>query len=178
MPDWQEALLAVARQQFDARVLGHPAPPVPAAAGGPAAAGAFVSVRIAGDLRGCLGALHGTDSLTATIARLAADVAHRDPRFAPVAAEELAQSALEISVLTEPERVVDPSSIAVGRHGLIVEQGRASGLLLPQVAVEHGWSRDAFLDHACVKAGLPRDAWRQGAIIYRFEAVVFGEAVR
>jgi uncharacterized protein (TIGR00296 family) len=65
--------------------------------------------------------------------------------------------------------------IEVGRHGLIVEQGTRRGLLLPQVAIEHGWNREAFLEHTCLKAGLTRDAWRGGAEIQIFEAQVFGE---
>ena len=63
----------------------------------------------------------------------------------------------------------------VGRHGLVVEQGTARGLLLPQVPREHGWTREQFLDHTCIKAGLPPDSWRRGASVYRFEAVVFAE---
>ena len=63
----------------------------------------------------------------------------------------------------------------VGRHGLVVEHGSARGLLLPQVATDHGWTREQFLDHTCIKAGVPRDAWRRGARLYRFEALVFGE---
>jgi uncharacterized protein (TIGR00296 family) len=63
----------------------------------------------------------------------------------------------------------------VGRHGLTVELGGAKGLLLPQVAAERGWTREQFLDHTCLKAGLPRDAWRRGARLQSFEAVVFGE---
>jgi uncharacterized protein (TIGR00296 family) len=65
--------------------------------------------------------------------------------------------------------------VEIGRHGLVVEQGRERGLLLPQVATEHGWTREQFLDHTCIKAGLPFDAWRRGASLYRFEALVFGE---
>ena len=82
---------------------------------------------------------------------------------------------LEISVLTEPEIVIDPAEIVVGRDGLIVEEGARKGLLLPQVAPEHGWDREAFLNHTCVKAGLPPDAWRKGATIWRFHAEVFSE---
>jgi uncharacterized protein (TIGR00296 family) len=65
--------------------------------------------------------------------------------------------------------------IEVGRDGLVVELGRHRGLLLPQVAPEWGWDRMMFLAQACHKAGLPRDAWKQGATVWRFEAEVFGE---
>jgi uncharacterized protein (TIGR00296 family) len=78
-------------------------------------------------------------------------------------------------VLTREREIQSVDEIEVGRHGLIVEQGTSRGLLLPQVAVENEWSRDGFLDHACVKAGLPADAWKRGARIFVFEAEVFGE---
>ena len=67
------------------------------------------------------------------------------------------------------------AEIEVGRHGLIVERGHRRGLLLPQVAVEHGWTRETFLEHACLKAGLARTAWREGARLFVFEAEVFAE---
>jgi uncharacterized protein (TIGR00296 family) len=82
---------------------------------------------------------------------------------------------LDISVLTTPQPVPHPSEIVVGRDGLIVEMGVRKGLLLPQVATDHGWDRDTFLAHTCVKAGLPPDAWQNGARILRFEAEVFGD---
>jgi uncharacterized protein (TIGR00296 family) len=83
---------------------------------------------------------------------------------------------IDVSVLTEPTPVHDPAEIVIGRDGLIVEQGRHKGLLLPQVAPEHGFDRETFLAQTCVKAGLPPDAWRRGAEVYRFEAEVFSEA--
>ena len=70
------------------------------------------------------------------------------------------------------------AEIEIGRHGLIVEHGSHRGLLLPQVPVEHGWDRDTFLEHTCLKAGLSRNQWRKGARICVFEAEVFGEERR
>ena len=101
--------------------------------------------------------------------------ATRDPRFPPVSDRELADIDIEISVLTPVEPVADPMEIMVGRDGLIIEQHGHRGLLLPQVATEYGWDRNTFLAHACVKAGLPRDAWQRGARIFKFQAEVFGE---
>jgi uncharacterized protein (TIGR00296 family) len=69
----------------------------------------------------------------------------------------------------------DPSAFEIGRHGLVVEQGSRRGLLLPQVATEWGWTREEFLQRTCQKAGLPVDAWRHGAHVFRFAAEVFGE---
>ena len=80
---------------------------------------------------------------------------------------ELNDVAIDLSVLTTPQRVGHPSEIEVGRHGLIVEQGVRRGLLLPQVATEQGWDRDTFLSQTCVKAGLSRDAWQHGATAMR-----------
>ena len=68
-----------------------------------------------------------------------------------------------------------PDEIVIGTHGLYVKKEGISGLLLPQVAPEWGWTRDQFLTHTCRKAGLPDDAWRRGARVYRFEADVFGD---
>jgi AmmeMemoRadiSam system protein A len=139
------------------------------------AAGVFVTIYCRGELRGCLGALEQVDHVAELVRRLACEVAHADYRFDPLRAGELDAVTLDVSVLTPPQLVADPGEIVVGRDGLIVESGRHRGLLLPQVATDHGWTRETFLDHTCVKAGLARDAWRNGATIFRFEAEVFGE---
>ena len=140
---------------------------------GPGAA--FVSIHRTGELRGCLGRLDVSLPLGETVAHLAALVADSDPRFVPLARHELAEVDLEISVLTPEQEVTDINEIEVGRHGLIVEQGPRRGLLLPQVATEHGWDRFTFLEQTCIKAGLAPDAWRLGARVLCFEAQVFGE---
>lgn len=98
-----------------------------------------------------------------------------DPRFQPVESGEVAQIDIEISVLGPVEEVEDPTAIEVGRDGLVVEQGSRRGLLLPQVATEWGWDRETFLAQTCLKAGLPADAWKRGAQVFRFQAEVFGE---
>ena len=98
-----------------------------------------------------------------------------DPRFPPVRPDELARIDVEVSVLTPPARIADPGRIEVGRHGLVVTRGAHRGLLLPQVALEWGWTREEFLAHTCRKAGLPLDAWREGAQVFAFEAEIFGE---
>ena len=138
-------------------------------------AGLFVSLHKQGELRGCIGYPDGGQLLGAIIKDCAVAAATRDPRFPPVSDRELADIDIEISVLTPVEPVADPMEIMVGRDGLIIEQHGHRGLLLPQVATEYGWDRDTFLAHACVKAGLPRDAWQRGARIFKFQAEVFGE---
>ena len=108
------------------------------------------------------------------VSQMAIVAATEDPRFPPVTADELPEIKIEISVLSPPKPVKDVEEIKVGRDGLIIRKGWASGLLLPQVPVEWGWSREEFLRQVSLKAGLPPDAWRE-AELYRFTAQVFGE---
>lgn len=136
---------------------------------------AFVTLKRHGELRGCIGTTEPHEPTAVNVARMARAAAREDPRFPPVAAEELRDLTIDISLLSPAQKVVDVSSIEVGVHGLVMEQGNRRGLLLPQVPVEWGWNREQFLEHTCVKAGLPRDAWRTGATISAFTAEVFGE---
>jgi AmmeMemoRadiSam system protein A len=168
------ALLAIARQALEARVHGQPAPRPPDGGVFDLPCGAFVSIHRQGRLRGCLGRLE-LQPLSETVVHLATVVADSDPRFDPVAVAELDDMDLEISVLTPEREISAIDQIELGRHGLIIEQGYRRGLLLPQVAVEHRWDRTTFLEHTCLKAGLPRDAWQHGARILVFEAEVFGD---
>ena len=89
--------------------------------------------------------------------------------------DEVDEVDIEISVLTPEREIASVDEIEIGRHGLIVQQGHRRGLLLPQVATEYGWDVDTFVGHTCLKAGLPTDAWRSGARLFVFEALVFGE---
>jgi|ERR1051325_8709150 AmmeMemoRadiSam system protein A len=172
--DDQPLLLSVAWQALEARVAGLGTPEVQCV--GPLAlrCGAFVSIHKGSDLRGCLGRLSADWALGRTLAHLGGAVADRDPRFPPVTVSELPLLQIEISLLTPERPVASLEEIEIGRHGLIVEHGYARGLLLPQVATDHQWDRTTFLEHACIKAGLPRDAWKTGARIHIFEAHVFG----
>ena len=172
--DLRRQLLSIAREHLEACVHGRAAPAVPRGLVVPAS-GVFVTLYCREELRGCLGSLDPGDPIVGAIARLAAAVCREDRRFDPLRPEELPASALELSVLTPPEHIVDLGAIEVGRHGLIAERGGCRGLLLPQVAPEHGWDRDTFLTHTCLKAGLIGDAWRRDAAIYAFEAEVFRE---
>ena len=137
--------------------------------------GVFVTVYVAHQLRGCVGLPETEHTLGQAVQYCARAAAFGDPRFPAVTPTDLSALSLEISVLTPLEPCDDPALIEVGRHGLAVELGGAKGLLLPQVASERGWTREQFLDNTCLKAGLPRDAWRRGARLQSFEAVVFGE---
>lgn len=165
----------LARQSLEARVRRRAAPSPDLDPPLDLPCGAFVSIHRGPELRGCLGRITGDLALGHVVADLARAVADSDPRFPPVAASELLELSIEISVLT-PEREVDVAGVEVGRHGLIVERGLRRGLLLPQVAAERGWDVTMFLEHTCLKAGLPPDAWREpDTRLSVFEALVFGE---
>jgi AmmeMemoRadiSam system protein A len=176
--DQRRAVVAAARASIEARVAGRSVASSPVASDLPRVSGVFVTVKVHGDLRGCLGALECRHDLLEEIARCAADAASEDPRFAPVTPGELAALSLEVSILGPLERIdpFAPDAVIVGTHGLVVEQGRHRGLLLPQVASERRWTAESFLDQTCIKASLPPGAWRTGAVVYRFEAEVFGAA--
>jgi AmmeMemoRadiSam system protein A len=177
------ALLRIAREALAAAVLGRAgsAPGSATGAGTSRAAertgGAFVSLHARdGELRGCVGLLRCDGPLHETVARMAVAAGMDDGRFPPVRADELEGLVLEISALGELVRV-RPDEVEVGRHGVLIRADGLSGVLLPQVAVHHGWSRDEFLTRTAVKAGLSRDAWRRADVeLFAFTAEVFGEA--
>ena len=105
---------------------------------------------------------------------MAISAAFQDPRFEPMSAKELEDLDIEISVLTPMKPVTDINEIEVGKHGLMIVKDYYSGLLLPQVATEYGWDRETFLEHTCMKAGLPVNAWKDSDTkIYAFSADVF-----
>jgi len=136
--------------------------------------GAFVTLKRGGQLRGCIGNIIGQGPLYRTVWNMARAAAFEDPRFPPLTQAELADLGIEISILGPVLPCPDPERIEVGRHGLIVRQGARQGLLLPQVPVEWGWSREQYLAQTCRKAGLPSQAWSDPATqMYWFEAVVF-----
>ncbi len=135
--------------------------------------GAFVTLTKKGELRGCIGFIEPVMPLHKTVQDCTVYAASEDPRFPAVTAAELKDIAVEISVLTPLRRIDDPRLVQVGKHGLVISRGERKGLLLPQVAVEFGWDREEYLAEACLKAGLPADAWRKGAEVYVFEAIVF-----
>jgi len=139
-------------------------------------AGAFVTLKTGGALRGCIGYIEAIKPLRETIEEMALAAAFNDPRFPPLRREEFAGISIEISVLSPLHQVSDPDEIVVGRDGLVIERGFNRGLLLPQVATEYHWNREQFLAQTCRKAMLPAGAWKKpDTKIYAFSAVVFGE---
>ncbi len=171
--DERRALLREARQALEAAVTGAA---IDSAAQFPErCAGAFVTLREDGALRGCVGQVEAVGPLGATVREVAVAAATKDPRFSPVGADELSAIDVEVSVLGPIQPCADPATVEIGRHGLVVEEGRHRGLLLPQVAVEWGWDSHTFVANACAKAGLRPDAWKRGAQLFTFEAEVFSE---
>lgn len=174
--DQQNMLLALARDTIEA-ALERRTPPRPEAL--PASlqqqGAAFVSLHRQGHLRGCIGTIIAVSPLAEAVASAALSAALHDPRFEPLAPEELADLELEISVISPMVRVENlPDDIEVGRDGLMVTMGPRRGLLLPQVAVELGWDSLQFLDQTCVKAGLPPSSWRDPrCLVEKFTAEVF-----
>ncbi len=139
--------------------------------------GAFVTLHKGGQLRGCIGNIVGRGPLYLTVRDMAIESSTNDPRFPPVTASELKDIDVEISVLSEPKKTTDPDEIIMGKHGVIVKSGFRSGVYLPQVATETGWSKEEFMTSLCAhKAGLPPDAWKKGqAEIYLFTAEIVSE---
>lgn len=177
-------LLGLARRAVAARVASRSLPAVPAFAL-PRASGVFVTLKLHGELRGCLGTLASDGELAADVVRCAADAASEDPRFPAVTAAELAHTTLEISVLAPLEPIAPDlllggrldDALRIGVHGVVVELGPRRGLLLPQVATEWGWSPEQLLRQTCIKAGLPPAAWACDALVFRFTAEVFGDGI-
>jgi AmmeMemoRadiSam system protein A len=137
--------------------------------------GAFVTLKVDGQLRGCIGYPVPYKPLVDTVAEMALAAATQDYRFLPIRVEELGRLKIEISVLTLPRPVRDAGEVEVGGHGIIISKGLDRGLLLPQVPTEYGWNRETYLRHGCLKAGLDENEWRKGAKIEVFEAQVFSE---
>jgi AmmeMemoRadiSam system protein A len=137
--------------------------------------GAFVTLNVAGDLRGCIGYPLPVKPLDETIIEMAVAAATQDTRFEALRPDETGRLKIEISVLGLPEPIASPADVEVGRHGIIVSKGINRGLLLPQVPVEHAWDRETYLRHGCLKAGLSPDEWKKGAKIEVFTAQIFSE---
>jgi AmmeMemoRadiSam system protein A len=171
-------LLDLARAALEAHVRGTPVPGTRVPGGGArlgVPAGVFVTLRLDGELRGCIGSLDRLRPLREAVEAAAVAAAFGDPRFEPLAHDVLERVAMEVTVLGAPGPL-DPAGVRIGRHGLIVSRGARRGLLLPQVADERGWNVETFLAETCRKAGLESGAWRlAGTRVEAFEARVFRE---
>lgn len=137
-------------------------------------AGAFVSLKIKGELRGCIGNTSAIMPLSDVVEKMAIQSAFHDPRFCGVQKTEWNDIDIEISVISPMRKIANIEEIEVGVHGLYIEKGGYSGLLLPQVATEYNWDKKTFLEYTCHKAGISKDAWKSDDTkIYIFSAEVF-----
>lgn len=175
-------LLQLARTVVEAAVRGRPCAagsllPVdpPAVLLEPAAA--FVTLHEDGELRGCIGSLAADRPLWLNVVSAAGGAAIDDPRFAPVAPNELGRLSIDVSVLGRPVPFRDAEAFRPGVDGLIVERGSHRGLLLPEVATDQGWGAIEMLEGTCWKARLPPDAWRDpGTLVLAFRTARVSEA--
>ena len=172
----QKELLKIARETIAEYVTNRKIPPLASTSPGlNLHSGCFVTVKQKGELRGCIGNFVSDQPLFLLVQEMAVSAATRDPRFYPMKVDDLADFKLDISVLSPLEKAASIEEIQVGIHGIYIVKGNYRGVLLPQVATEYGWNRDQFLQHTCIKAGLPEDAWQGECDIYIFSAQVFGE---
>jgi len=129
----------------------------------------FVTIRKDGHLRGCIGHMQPVMPLYQSVVENAVSASSGDPRFPPIRESELPSLDIEISILSPLRPLKNISDIEIGRHGLVIQKGMNRGILLPQVASEHGWDRDEFLERICQKAGLPLNSWKS-AYLFTFTA--------
>jgi hypothetical protein len=137
--------------------------------------GAFVTLNKDGKLRGCIGTFDPKDPLYVVVQQMAVSASTRDYRFSKVKKEEFEDIELEISVLTPMRKIESIDEIELGKHGIYIKKGSASGTFLPQVATETGWTLEEFLGYcARDKAKIGWEGWKE-ADIYIYEALVFHE---
>jgi MEMO1 family protein len=139
-------------------------------------AGAFVTLEEDGRLRGCIGQIIATSTpLWQVVRNMAIEAATEDPRFEPLKPKELPDIKYEVSILSQPKSINNWQQVELGKHGVIIKKGSRSGVFLPQVATETGWTKEEFLSHLCSeKAGLPSDSYKNdpGVEIFVFTAEV------
>jgi AmmeMemoRadiSam system protein A len=173
-PDERTTLLRLAHDSILSLLEGREIPLDPPTAHLAEPRGAFTSLYLSGQLRGCVGYVQAVSPVYRAVADTARAAAFEDIRFRPVTLPEAPHLEIELSILSQPQPI-PAEAIEIGRHGLLISRAGRRGLLLPQVSTEHHWDRATFLEQTCRKAGLPLDAWKNGAIIEAFTAEVFGE---
>ena len=173
----RDYLLKAARSTIEAYLRSgvRPIPDPPSARELLQKRGAFVTLYLGGRLRGCVGYAWPLTPLYRAVPECAVSAAVEDLRFRPLHLKDLPETEIELSVLSGLDKVGGASDILVGAHGLLVSLETRRGLLLPTVAVERGWTPEQLLEQTCLKAGLSRQAWKNGATVERFTATVFRE---
>ena len=138
--------------------------------------GAFVTLTEKGELRGCIGEIVPMRALYKAVAEHAIDSGVNDNRFRPVTADELPLLHYEITAWPKaPQPVASYKDIVLGKHGIVLRKSGRTALFLPQVPGEQGWDIEQTLTHLSMKAGLPPDAWKEGASFSVFEGIIFSE---
>jgi AmmeMemoRadiSam system protein A len=138
--------------------------------------GAFVTLYLHGELRGCIGRMTYDTPVYRNVIESAISSALNDPRFDPVTVDELPGLRIEVSVLDQPEPIPSIEEFNVNEHGIVMEHGFHHAVFLPKVAREYGWDRPKTLTMLCRKAGLPDDAWRAPEARFKiFRAIEFAE---
>lgn len=183
--DEGKVVVRLARSAIDSFVKEGRAPPLWSGKFLSEMRGVFVTLNgpgpAEGRLRGCIGFPMPVKHLGDAVTQGAMAAASEDPRFPPVEPSELDSITVEVSVLTPPQdldipRREIPSHVRIGQDGLLISTSYASGLLLPQVATEFEMDQIEFLSQACLKAGLPPDAWLDPRTrIQVFQAEIFAE---
>ncbi len=174
-------LLALARATLKERLMGENAPKAPSDPALLSSSATFVTLKIAGKLRGCIGNLQPVGPLWEGIRDNAINAAFHDHRFCALSPEELEKVDLDISILSPPQPLAysDPEALLrqlrPGIDGVIVRDGRHSATFLPQV-----WQQlpdpEQFLDYLCQKAGLSERAWRDKKLeIHVYQVQCFAE---
>lgn len=135
--------------------------------------GVFVTLKKGGELRGCIGCTAWDTPLYQLVPRMALAAAFEDPRFPSVTEEELPELEYEISVLTPLKKINSWHEIRLGRHGVQATALGRTALFLPQVATENNWDLETFLQYLMLKAGLPRNYWKDSPVDFSvFEAKI------
>ncbi|MEI6456582.1 MAG: AmmeMemoRadiSam system protein B [bacterium] len=177
-PEEKAILLGIARKTINGYIREGSKPEIDARGFSPnlsMKAGAFVTLKENGELRGCIGRFTSDIPLYQVIEEMAISSSTQDNRFLPVTAKEIDKLEIEISVLSPMKKINSIDEIVMGKHGIYIKKGWYSGTFLPQVATETGWNREEFLGHcARDKAGIGWDGWKD-AEIYTYEACVFSE---
>ncbi len=169
-------ICAVARASVEAAIRGDNVPPCADDLSAIESEGVFVTLRIGGTLRGCIGLLTCTEPFPMMLADAARRSATEDRRFPRITERELVDLRVEVTLLGARERIEDEEDFVLGEHGLLLECEGRRGLLLPQVPLEQGWDKRAFLRGLCRKTGVPDAAWNTpGARLYRFRGTVLRE---
>lgn len=170
-------LLKLARNEISGKCYDEPHLfEIPASEALNTQCGAFVTLYLQDNLAGCIGFIQSASPLFETVIQASNAAAFKDPRFKGIRKVDLPLLNIEISVLSPIEQIWNSDEIEIGRDGIFLKGPDHQGLLLPQVAVNHGWDRETFLDQTCLKAGIPLGSWKENNMeIYRFSALVFNE---